>query len=98
MFTNDTIFDVPGAAVKTFLAEWQSKWLVAVINPVAEDGYCMLARVCTVLDYTNNKHVVVHVNTPVENFWKPLWLKPLYILSNNSLCLIQAVGASSKPV
>jgi hypothetical protein len=35
---NHTIFDVPGTAVKTFLAEWKSKWLIAVINPVAEDG------------------------------------------------------------
>jgi hypothetical protein len=39
---NDTIFDVPGAAVKTFFAEWQSKGLIAVINPVVEDGNCML--------------------------------------------------------
>jgi hypothetical protein len=26
----------------------------------------MVARVCTVPDYTNNKHVVVHVILPVE--------------------------------
>jgi hypothetical protein len=65
MIMNHTIFDVPGAAIKTFLPEGQSKWLIAVINPVAEDGYCMLARVCTVPDYTKNKHVVVHVILPV---------------------------------
>jgi hypothetical protein len=42
---NHTISDVPGAAVKTFFAEQQSKGLIAVINPVVEDGYCMLAGV-----------------------------------------------------
>lgn len=66
--TDLTISDVPGAAVKTFLAERHSKWLIAVINPVAEDGDCMLAGVRTVLDYTNNKHVFVHVIKPVKIF------------------------------
>jgi hypothetical protein len=65
------IFDLPCAAIKTFFAQWQSKGLITVINPVPEDSYCMLARVCIVLDYTNKKHVIIYVILPFESLWTP---------------------------
>ena len=71
---NLTISDVKAAAVQTCFAEWQSKGFIAVKNPFSEDGNCMLLTICAVMDYSDNKHVIIHVLFPLEIIWKSLWL------------------------
>jgi hypothetical protein len=81
------ISDDPCTDIKTFFDEWQSKWLVAVINPCSEYCDCMLARACAVFDHIYNEHVLVDVIVLLECLRHPLQLKPLDVILNNLLCI-----------